>query len=155
MLMALDLTEELPMLTAQDSTKVSEVPMLTSPDPGEGMPTLAALDPTKGMAFLMAQDHPSKGMAFLTTPDPTVGPVEVGRRLVLAEDDLSLCPNYYVEEADHCHVMATGLGNAKLPTSPKDSSSHSALVLVEDGLNLCTNYHMGEGVLESCNGGLG
>jgi hypothetical protein len=41
---------------------------------------LTALDPTDGTAFLTVSDPNHRtGMAFLTTPDPTAGPVEVGR----------------------------------------------------------------------------
>ncbi len=71
--------------------------VLTSLHPTDGMGLLTALHPTDGMAFLRAPD-PTEGMpvAFLTTPDPKAGPVEVGRPLVPAEDDLNLCPNYHV-----------------------------------------------------------
>jgi hypothetical protein len=78
------------------------MPTLRALDPTEDMPMLTALDPMERTAFLTAPDssRPTDGMAFLTTPDPTAGPVEVGRLSVPeAEDDLNLCPNHHVGAA--------------------------------------------------------
>jgi hypothetical protein len=129
MLMGLDLKHPIPMLTPLDL--MEGIPMLTTAlVPMEGMPMLTALVLTEGMpmltalptdckAFLTAPD-PAERMASLTTPDLTVGPVEVDHLSFPGpkEDDLNLCP---VGAADWSRVTATSSETLERSTTAKES----------------------------------
>ena len=129
MLTVLDPSHPMPMLTPLDPT--DPMPMLVAFDPTGPMSTLTPLDPTDPMPMLMSLDlkdcmafltdlDPAERKAFLTTPDPTAGPVEVGRLSVpgSTEDDLNLCP---VGAADWGRVTATSSETPVTSTPPKES----------------------------------
>jgi hypothetical protein len=109
-----------PMLMALDS--MEGVPMLTAPDSMEGVPILAAPDLVEGMPMS-------------TTPDPNAGPVEVGRRLVPAEDDFYLCP---------CTIPKVMMARARNPSDDKSRCASTCLWVLGSGeerrLNLASYY---------------
>jgi hypothetical protein len=126
MLTAPDPTEGMAMMAALNPMEGLAMLTLTAPDPTEGMAMLTVLDPTDCMAFL-TDLNPLERMAFLTAPDPTAGPVEVGRLSVPGSNEerhLNLCPmaSFYVPAAaipkdEGCPSLAVVV--------PKDESNPS------------------------------